>query len=116
MWLKGSRERPLTHEERRQEWPSVSSRHLRCLFVSLSSPQSPTSLSWSPMTHRKWKLRASSAVPSKSPRAVRADILSVAFVASLASNCQQQSIITVHSFHSGGSSFSSRKQRKTGGN
>lgn len=36
-----------------------------------SAPQSPTSLSWSPMTHRKWKLRASRAVPSRSPSAVR---------------------------------------------
>lgn len=35
------------------------------------APQSPTSLSWSPMTQRKWKLRASRAVPSRSPSAVR---------------------------------------------
>lgn len=34
-------------------------------------PQSPTSLSWSPITHRKWKLSASRAVPNRSPRAVR---------------------------------------------
>lgn len=33
--------------------------------------QSPTSLSLSPITHKKWKLKASRAVPSRSPRAVR---------------------------------------------
>lgn len=50
---------------RRAEFPS------RPPLPTLARPQSPTSLSWSPMSHRKWKLRASRAVPSRSPSAVR---------------------------------------------
>lgn len=73
-WSRGQQQTASTFPQGLRAWEV---RWQKAGFPSLPTPfcqrqpQSPTSLSWSPITHRKWKLSASRAVPNRSPRAVR---------------------------------------------